>query len=900
MKKNDLILLISVTLYSLLFYKQAAGINYLIFSIAMIIALVIKDKNVTTNRNWIAAAIGSVLSGATVAYYGTGLTFLANIFSLFILSAFSISKKSSVIFAWFYSFFSMVTSAGFMIVDLIEKKQEKAKTNKESFGIKFLAVIGIIVIIALFFLLYRASNPLFLNFTKNINLNFITIGWIAFTLLGFLLLYGFFYHRNIKEMYEWETQTSDNLIHESIMNKSLTKGMKIENENISGTVLFVLLNILLLIVNILDLNFLWGNGKLPEGMTYSDFVHQGTGTLILSVVIAIAIILFYFRSRLNFYEKNQTIKILACLWIIQNAIMIFSTAFRNGLYINEYSLTYKRIGVYVYLALTMIGLITTFMKILFKKSNWFLFRKNSWAFYSVLIFACFLNWPMIVTNYNISLSKKLDKTYLLELSPCTLPSLINLEQDTNKRNTVINSFPVDDYNEITSSFYLNNPQSFTAQLHQKIYHFLEYREKADWQSWCMNKQNTVDEILQLEEQGKLKIFYLSNSYIETLEPIAKFNHLEELEINNDHITDLAQLKNFPQLHRLDISYNKLNNLNALPELKKLKQLYLRNNQISDFTPLQRAENLEILDVSSNLINDLTKIPVMNKLQTMDISSNTIADYSKLKNYPNLKNLSMTGMVNRRIETLPALPNLVYLNISSNNISSDAKPLFEKIKSYSNLQNMDLSSNAITDLDFLLDKENPVYVNLITLNLSSNKIIDAEKLKYYKNLKELYLTNNQLSNLKGIDELEGLQTLVLSYNQIYDLQTVSKLKNLKVLYLCSNGIKDIRNLKELGKLEFLNLSGNDIQDIKALSQLKNLKTLYLSGNQISDISALSKLNKLELLDLQNNPITDFSMLYQMKSLKELYLPNISKENYQKLFEALPQTNIYTTMENSSSR
>jgi len=108
MKKNDLIILISVALYSLLFYKQAAGINYLIFSIAMIIALVIKDKNVSTNRNWIAAAIGSVLSAATVAYYGTGLTFLANIFSLFILSAFSISKKSSVIFAWFYSFFSMI------------------------------------------------------------------------------------------------------------------------------------------------------------------------------------------------------------------------------------------------------------------------------------------------------------------------------------------------------------------------------------------------------------------------------------------------------------------------------------------------------------------------------------------------------------------------------------------------------------------------------------------------------------------------------------------------------------------------------------------------------------------------------------------------------------------------
>ena len=51
MKKNDWILLISVVLYSFLFYNQFAGINYLIFNIALITGLWIKEKNVSENSD---------------------------------------------------------------------------------------------------------------------------------------------------------------------------------------------------------------------------------------------------------------------------------------------------------------------------------------------------------------------------------------------------------------------------------------------------------------------------------------------------------------------------------------------------------------------------------------------------------------------------------------------------------------------------------------------------------------------------------------------------------------------------------------------------------------------------------------------------------------------------------
>ena len=121
MKKNDLLLILSVALYSWLFYHQSPGLNMLLFSVALIIMLLIRNKSLVKDTAWYVAASGSIISGVCVMLYGTWLAFSANMVSLSILSALSISRGSSVIMAGIYSVYSYLSSIGFMIVDFIER-----------------------------------------------------------------------------------------------------------------------------------------------------------------------------------------------------------------------------------------------------------------------------------------------------------------------------------------------------------------------------------------------------------------------------------------------------------------------------------------------------------------------------------------------------------------------------------------------------------------------------------------------------------------------------------------------------------------------------------------------------------------------------------------------------------
>jgi hypothetical protein len=109
--------------------------------------------------------------------------------------------------------------------------------------------------------------------------------------------------------------------------------------------------------------------------------------------------------------------------------MLVSTSYRNLLYIEEYNLTYKRIGVFVYLLLTYTGLIITFLKINFKKSNWFLFRKNALIFYCFLIFATVINWDNLITSYNLKHSRNPDYIYLLNLDFHNIPRILRSQPD---------------------------------------------------------------------------------------------------------------------------------------------------------------------------------------------------------------------------------------------------------------------------------------------------------------------------------------------------------------------------------------------------------------------------------------------------------------------------------------
>ena len=108
--------------------------------------------------------------------------------------------------------------------------------------------------------------------------------------------------------------------------------------------------------------------------SYYEFVHEGTWLLVFSVFLSAAIALFFFKGNLNYFSKNKWLKRLTIVWIAQNLVMVISVMLRNYWYITYFGLAYKRIAVLFFLLLTMIGLITIIIKILNKKSSYYLWR----------------------------------------------------------------------------------------------------------------------------------------------------------------------------------------------------------------------------------------------------------------------------------------------------------------------------------------------------------------------------------------------------------------------------------------------------------------------------------------------------------------------------------------------
>ncbi|HET6993163.1 MAG TPA: DUF4173 domain-containing protein, partial [Bacteroidia bacterium] len=422
MKKNDWIFLVTVFIYSILFYKEMPGLNFFIFSCILLSGQIFMRPGIFRNRQWLFAALGAISTSACVLYYGNTLSIFASFFSLMLTSYFAFQKDGSVLVGIFSSFVSSCASIGFMVSRIFERQRNKPESSSgNKFGKRTLIVLFALIVVLIFFFMYRESSVLFYQLTQKINFDWISFSWIGFTLLGALVVYGYYFHNPIPGIAEWDGKRVLNIPPQ--MNQTFwDKLMSMDSEKFSGIVLFSLLNILLLVVNGLDLAFIFNNnGNLPQGVSCKEYVHQGVGMLIASIIFAMLIILYFFRGRLNFSEKGKALRYLALLWIAQNAFMLYSTAWRNDVYVLAFGLTYKRIGVFIYLLLTLIGLIVTAWKVQGKKTNAFLIRTNSWLFYGVWVVACFFNWDGIVFKNNTTKIQKPDLTYLTSLSDDILP-----------------------------------------------------------------------------------------------------------------------------------------------------------------------------------------------------------------------------------------------------------------------------------------------------------------------------------------------------------------------------------------------------------------------------------------------------------------------------------------------
>lgn len=487
MKKNDYLLLTATGAYSFLFYQQNAGINFLLFTIVLLAILVLKNINLIKNKKWIWSAAMCLISAVAVFVHSSALSIIANIASLLLLSAFSFNVTTSSLFSFLFSCYSVVSSVVYIIIDSIKRLQPSPNEVSNKKGYKVVATGIVLLLSILFFNMYKSANPLFAENTKWINFDFISVRWIFFTLGGFLLTYAFVYHRVIAPLETWENNLPllNNQAIENDQNKK-----RFETERYAGLLLFIMLNLMLIVLNMGDIQTLYFNGGLPKNVTHSDFVHSGVGIIILSIIIATSLIMYLFRKEFNNVKNNKALMGCVYLWIIQNIMMLSSTAFRNQIYIHDFNFTYKRIGVYIWLILAAIGLCIMFYKIHKKQSNWYLIRTNVAVWFSVLILSSCFNWDKLITNYNIQNKPlaQVDFYYLLSLSDANIPELLAVSKrpEFNLIDANLKNYTGDRNDEYHTETYSN-------LLNKKITHYLsDYTN--DWRSFDLRDKEITESI----------------------------------------------------------------------------------------------------------------------------------------------------------------------------------------------------------------------------------------------------------------------------------------------------------------------------------------------------------------------------------------------------------------------
>ena len=133
--------------------------------------------------------------------------------------------------------------------------------------------------------------------------------------------------------------------------------------------------------------------------------------------------------------------------------------------------------------------------------------------------------------------------------------------------------------------------------------------------------------IEVLEQRKLKVLYLSNNKITNIDNIDKLKNLQFIDLNGNQLTNIPlKLSLLLKLQTLDLSHNKLYAIpKEIGKLTALQTLDLSHNRLSNL-PMELSElsNLEYLYLQNNQLNSISsELSNLNHLYFINLSENKI-------------------------------------------------------------------------------------------------------------------------------------------------------------------------------------------------------------------------------------------------------------------------------------
>ena len=388
---------ITALLFVIVFYDQEIGLNLGILGIVYAILTLFRtpEKNKTGSLYILFGT--SILSSIAFAWFGDFTSFIAVVSSLLLLGYKSKNRRLKILFLIPVFIVNCCTSfcRFFSFDEWLPKK------NVSGLWQKTLAFILIpLVLVSVFLGIYSAGSShfasLFTDYELDLNL------WQVFCLsvLGFFIAFNYWNYAVEKLIYKNNHFLDNEFSRDSSIPKATYSFLDLDAERMSGVISFVLLNILLIFF-IITYNYEQFYEAVKTPVQLSEETHERVNAVILSIVMAILVIMFYFKSGFNFDPKARLLKILAKVWIFLNAVLVISAALKNYEYIVNYAFTYKRLGVFAFLLLSLVGLTLTFIKIQKQKRNIFLVNTMIWYVYGTILVCSYINWGGFITSQNM-------------------------------------------------------------------------------------------------------------------------------------------------------------------------------------------------------------------------------------------------------------------------------------------------------------------------------------------------------------------------------------------------------------------------------------------------------------------------------------------------------------------
>ena len=502
------ILLVSTLIFGLLFHNKSLGINLVIYEVFLLgWFFATKQLTLKTNLERLMVASQIFTLAFTVINHSTWSYLIHFVVSFLLVGVMMAPTLRSLVNSLGMSFTNIFASFHVLFTpDKDSARVENKKISKRRFQFKRLGLYIIpLGIIILFATLYGFANPEFGKYVDNI------LGWLydaiveIFMAIDFWIIVTLFFGLLISiyvlmrgsnpRIIELDNAANDDKLRKK--NKAARKMLGLKNENRAGIFLFASLNVLLLLMNIMDIDHVWLNFEW-EGQFLRQFVHYGTIVLLVALFLSVSLVLYFFRENLNYYPKNKLLKTLCYIWLGQNIILAISAGVRNFYYIQYYSLAYKRIAIIFFLALTIYGIYSVYVKIRHTKSAFYVIRRNAVAWTIIFVVSTGFNWDRIIAEYNFSRSEDsfVHLNFIANLSDSALPAMDqpfdrirDIDQYQEKRFFKIRRFKRGYYHDL----YLT-PKQYKMTIEWRKQVFKHRWEQKSWLEWNYAESKAYTEL----------------------------------------------------------------------------------------------------------------------------------------------------------------------------------------------------------------------------------------------------------------------------------------------------------------------------------------------------------------------------------------------------------------------